>query len=284
MAPKLIKHGTRAGYEAELAQNNVCERCRRAKTVYQRQYTRKGRAAGLRYRTHDVIDNLYDSNTTRPNSSLSRQESSVGPVTPPARQATDVTEHATFEHESTEDTSIGQRLGDALRKLSGPDAQPYVSTDEMPGYLHTVDPDPEPQDADSSRVRDEDFIITKDGMVHIEQNMGTYLSVIGMTLEMVDPYCGPILADNFDNIVGRWSKVVARYPAAAKFFMSEGGGMIMDWIGAIQATWPVLYALYEHHLARTVRTDKGRVMRVVGNANGPDVDATMPPEYDYTTR
>jgi hypothetical protein len=161
-----------------------------------------------------------------------------------------------------------------------------VNTDEMPDYLRTVDPDPEPQDPDSTPVNDNDFIITKDGMVLIEQNMGTYLSVIGMTLEMVDPYCGPILAENFDNIVGRWSKVIARYPAAAKFFMSEGGGMLMDWIGAIQATWPVLYAIYEHHLSRTVRTEKGRVMRVTNNGQAPDIDPTMPPaapDYAYTT-
>jgi hypothetical protein len=290
MAAKLLKHGTRAGYDVELTAGNVCERCRKAKAVYQRQYTKAGKAAGLKYRSGDVIDHLYgpgiSAATPRQKMTVPRHATTRGrdsqPNRQPVRQATEQIELPADDTTETEGPSVGQRLGDALRKLSGPDTQPYVNVDEMPGYLHTVDPDPEPQDSDSSRVSD-DFIISKDGMVLIEQNMGTYLSVIGMTLEMVDPYCGPILAENFDNIVGRWSKVVARYPAAAKFFMSEGGGMIMDWIGAIQATWPVLYALYEHHLAGTVRTDKGRVMRVVGDTKGPDIDATMP-QYDYTTR
>lgn len=286
MAQRLVKHGTRAGYDAELAAGNICDRCRKAKTVYQRQYTKAGKAAGLKYRANDVIDHLYVAGTKRQPPTAPRHATPPGTVTAPARQATEATEHGTDTTEHDRGPSIGERLGDALGRLTAPENQPYVNTDDMPDYLHTIESDPEPQDPDNTQLPADEFVITREGMVLIEQNMGTYLSVIGMTLEMVDPYCGPILADNFDNIVGRWSKVIARYPAAAKIFMSEGGGMIMDWIGAIQATWPFLYALYEHHLSHSVITEKGRVMRVTSNGKGPDIDPTMPPaqpDYAYTT-
>ena len=289
MAQKLPRHGSNAGYKAEQKTGRICERCRKGHNVYNRQYTKAGKLAGLKYANYDVIDHLYQggtqpealrragTRTRQPETETARTEP-ISPEGPP--------ETATEPGTGRDAPSLGQRLSDAIRGVTVP-GDGYVNDDDIPDYLRPVDPDPEPIDPDSSPVSDNnDFIITKEGMVLIEQNMGTYLSVIGMTLEMVDPYCGPILAENFDNIVGRWSKVIARYPAAARIFMSEGGGMIMDWIGAIQATWPVLYAIYEHHLARTVRTDKGRVMRVVNNGTGPTVDSTMPPmpDFEYTTQ
>lgn len=280
-----IKHGTRAGYDAELVLGNVCDRCRKAKAVYQRQYTKAGKAKGLKYGSHNVIDHLYDTarqSTARGITSHGRQA--------PDRQAAESPEPATDtagqDTEAPATRGIADRLSSALGSftLRAEKPEDYVSDSGMPDYLHTVDPDPEPADPNVSPVMDEQFIITRGDMVLIEENLGTYLSVIGMTLEMVDPYCGPILADNLDNIVQRWSKVIARYPAAAKLFMAKGGGVLMDWIGAIQATWPVLFAVYEHHLSKNVVTEKGRVFRVQANPNGQTVDATMPPmpEYDYS--
>lgn len=289
MAQRLAKHGSNAGYKAEQKTGQICERCRRAHNVYNRQYTKAGKAAQLKYASYAVIDHLYQAGTQP--EQLRRAE----PGRVRAEPETTRTIHSSPEPEPEPETgtdtggsdlrrSLGQRLSDAVRGVSIAGDE-YVSTDDMPDYLRAIDPDPEPADADSSTVNTDEFVITRESMVLIEENMGTYLSVIGMTLEMVDPYCGPILAENFDNIVGRWSKVIARYPSAARLFMSKGGGQIMDWIGAIQATWPFLYAIYEHHLSRTVITDKGRVMRVTQNGQASTVDPTMPPqpEYEYTT-
>jgi hypothetical protein len=157
----------------------------------------------------------------------------------------------------------------------------YVPDTEIPDYLHTITPDADSPEGEWAEVRDDQIIITAKDRELIEENLGTYLSVIGMTLEIVDPYCGPILAENLEEIVKRWTRVISRYPRAARLFMSTGGGMIMEWIGAIQATWPVLFAIYEHHLARTIQTDNGKIYRVRPSANGHPVDATMPPQDDY---
>lgn len=288
MAQRLAKHGSNAGYKAEQKTGQICDRCRRAHNVYNRQFTKSGKARGLKYTSYDVIDHLYQAGS-QPESLRRSEPRQVQPE--PGMTRTSPSQPEPQPEPDTETgtagsgPTLGQRLSNAIRGVTVPGDR-YVEDSEMPEYLRTIEPDPEPQDPDNAEVREDDFVITRESMAVIEENMGTYLSVIGMTLEMVDPYCGPILADNFDNIVGRWSKVVARYPAAAKMFMSKGGGTIMDWIGAIQATWPVLYAIYEHHLSRTVVTEKGRVMRVVNNGTGPTIDPTMPPapEYAYTTR
>lgn len=280
MAQRLAKHGSNAGYKAEQKTGQICDRCRRAHNVYNKQFTRAGKAAGLKYASYDVIDHLYKAGPVRrpeprrvqPEPELTRTSASSSELQPEPSPEPSTPEPG---------LSLGQRLSSAIRGVTVPGDR-YVEDSEIPDYLRTIDPDPEPADPDNAEVITDDFVITRESMALIEENMGTYLSVIGMTLEMVDPYCGPILADNFDNIVGRWSKVVARYPAAAKMFMSKGGGTIMDWIGAIQATWPVLYAIYEHHLSRSVVTEKGKVYRVNQSANGQTqtVDPTMPPMQD----
>jgi hypothetical protein len=152
-------------------------------------------------------------------------------------------------------------------------------TEERPDYLTDIEADPEPVDAEYTQEPEMEFILNAAGMEKIEQNLGTYLSVVGMTAEMIDPYCGSILADNFDNIVKRWTKVIAHYPKAAELFLDGKGGVIMNWIGGLQATWPVLIAIYHHHLARDIQVKDGRVFRRDG-ANRPMPDATMPPMPD----
>jgi hypothetical protein len=117
-------------------------------------------------------------------------------------------------------------------------------------------------------------------MAKIEENLGTYISVIGITMEMVDPYCGAALANNLPKMVERWTKVIAHYPKAANLFLDSKGGVIMQWIGAIQASWPFLWAIYEHHLARTIRVHNGVVERKVGDNPFQGFDATMPPMQD----
>jgi hypothetical protein len=176
-----------------------------------------------------------------------------------------------------------------MRKLAGIRSDnDYISSDDPPDYLHESEPDPEPS-GDWSEVGDEEFVINKAGMALIEDNLGTYLSVIGITMDMVDPYCGPILAEHLDSIVSRWTKVIARYPSAAKLFMSKDGGTIFTWIGAIQATWPVLLAIYDHHLAKNVKTQRDQygnkfVIKTPKESPNGHVDSTMPPmpNFNYT--
>jgi hypothetical protein len=297
MTQRLAKHGSEAGYRAELKTDNVCERCRNGHRVFDTQYNRRNKGKGIKYGRFDVLDHLYvpgrashppaAAQTRTEPSGLHTARKAPEPQTRPIASSEPGSDSPDFTltAEPTE-PSLSERFAAGLKRLTVPnDTDGYVGSDEIPDYLRTVDPDPDPADPDSSPIQDDSFVITRESMVLIEENLGTYLSVIGMTLEMVDPYCGPILAENIENIVSRWSKVIARYPSAARIFMAKGGGTIMDWIGAIQATWPVLFAIYEHHLSRTIRTEKGRVMRVMNNGQAPTVDPTMPPaqsDYAYT--
>jgi len=250
-----------------------------------------GKRAGLKYSMDEVIDHLYKPNQPRGKSAQtqfkSRQTDSqplrdsgqtgVGPVA----------DSSQIRAEQPLRQRLGALLADSLDGLtSSVEDSPYVEED-IPEYLQDAArdiPKDEEPGGDWSEVKDEEYVLTASDFRLIEENMGTYLSVVGMTLEILDPYCGAILGNNLDNMVKRWSKVVARYPSASRLFLAKGGGAVMDWIAALQATWPFLYALYEHHLAGTVKTDRGRVYRVSQNGSAPMPDGTSPVmDYDYTT-
>jgi hypothetical protein len=291
MPAKLIRHGSNAGYRTELAKGDTpCERCSKGHLVYNRQYTKTGKAKGLKFPNDMVVDHLYTGTYTPGKSSVfgarlgTRGESA--PVPAPSAPPDEIdaalagTEPADGDEHAT--PSLADRLTAGLGKLVMPDSNSdYVDSDEPPEYLYGVEPDPEPADGEWSEVTGDEFVLNAKAMAKIEENLGTYLSVVGMTVEMVDPYCGPILAENFDNIVNRWSKVVAHYPAAATLFLDGKGGVIFSWIGALQATWPFLLALYDHHLAHNVKVQDGRVYRQNMNGQGPVVNSTMPPMADF---
>lgn len=297
MATQAVKHGSEAGYREEMKTDSVCNRCRNAHRLYSRKSNKKN---GISYGYYDVIDHLY----VRPSRQVGVKRSVTGQgQSGAARSDTPTTStHASGAEsyqdgpgrasaatgEGQSDPSLGDRLRDGLGRVASQfTGNPYVESEDAPDYITASEPDPEPKDDEWDVITEDELVITKEGLNKIEENLGTYLSVLGITFEMIDPYCGPILAENFDNIVGRWTKVIARYPRAAKLFLSKDGGTLFTWIGAIQATWPVLYAIYEHHLSKTIQTDKqGRVYRVSPNGNAPDVDATMPPqpEYDYSVQ
>jgi hypothetical protein len=284
MPQTLVRHGSNSGYKAELAKGeDPCNRCRKARRVFQTQYTKAGKAKGIKYKSHEVIDHLYGQQNQggpKRTSAVTDRNTDYGqtPVSGPSPAAEPLTDETGPDHTRT----LGDRLGDALGGLRMPGGDnPYVSEDDTDGYVHEVDPDPEPADGEWSAVTDDEFVVNAAGLKKIEDNLGTYLSVVGMTMEMVDPYCGAKLSANFENIVSKWSKVISHYPAAAKLFLDGKSGVVFAWIGAIQATWPVLYAIYEHHLSKTVRVKDGMVYRRQGGTpeNG-NVDSTMPPMSD----
>lgn len=282
MAAQLAKHGTQAGYKAEIARGNACPRCRNAHRVYNKQFTSGGKKAGLKYGVHDVIDHLYQVpgvSNLRPAQGQGRVNQGIAPDSPPEDSP-----------EAPEAPSLGQRLGALLGQVRTPDdgsAESYVPQEESHSYIREIDPDPDPQGDDWQAAEGEEFTVNAAGMKKIEENLGFYLVTVGMTLEMIDPYCGSIAAANANNMIDRWSKVIACYPKAANFFMGEKSGTLFTWINALQATWPLLYATYEHHLARTVQVRGGIAYRKVKDSDQAVPDPTIPPmpdEYQYTTR
>lgn len=284
MDRKLIRHGSNAGYRAELAASGeACPRCHKAHLVYQTQYSRSAKAAGTKYAGSDVIDHLYQASTEpKPSRPASRARTAVNQAEPGRTQAPERPEQEPYSAAPGDSgPSLGERLGARIRDMVTPEGEsPYVP-DDAPDYLTAVDPDPDPE-GEWAEASDAEYVINAAGMRKIEENLGTYLSIVGMTAEMVDPYCGAIAAENFDNMVSKWSKVVAHYPAAAKLFLDTKGGVVFTWIAALQATWPVLYAIYEHHLSKAVEIRDGQIYRHSRNGdNSNRVDATMPPMANY---
>jgi hypothetical protein len=263
MPRTLVKHGTNTGYRAELEMGgDPCIRCRNARRVFQSQYTKAGKRAGLKYHGDQVIDHLYTGS--------GRGQSQRVPRTPVSQPSDDYDVHAAPADTGPSrpaDGPTGPSLSDRIAGLLIPSqddaSNEYVSDTEYPDYITpgSVDPDPEPPGAEYEQASEQEYLINAAGMAKIEDSLGTYLSIFGITMEMVDPYCGPILAQNMDNIVKRWAKVIAKYPKAAELFMEGKGGTLMLWIGAIQATWPFLFAIYEHHFSKDVQTSGGNIYR-----------------------
>lgn len=285
-----VKHGSEAGYREELKTGEPCERCRNGHREFAKQYSKSYKTQGIRYQKHQVVDHLYQGRRgAGPAQVRSGQARSYPePPRPPVGFTEPPSPDPEQEGPEQEPTpGLGARMGALLGGLNLGGDSPYVG-DEPPDYLHASDPDPEPS-GDWEEVQEgEEFVINAAGMRKIEDSLGTYLSVIGMTIEMIDPYCGAIAAQNMDNMVTRWSKVISHYPKAANLFLETKGGTLMAWMGALQATWPLLYAGYEHHLAKTVKVEDGVLFRrdsTAGPSGKGGFDATMPPmpdDYNYT--
>jgi hypothetical protein len=289
MSQKLARHGSNAGYRAHLgAGNDPCARCHRAHLVYSTQYSKASRMQGIKYKGDQVIDHLYQSGARSEQSRSTASARTAGNQPEPGAYApTEPTGSAPESPaEPAPGPSVADRLSAGFRNLVMPDGEPspYVESDDPPEYLGNsgqIPFDPEPAGEEWTPVDDSEFVINAAGMQKIEENLGTYLSIIGMTAEMIDPYCGGIAANNFENMVGKWSKVVAHYPAAAKLFLDEKSGVLFTWIAALQSTWPVLAAIYHHHFARDIVVKDGTVYTRNQNGQGP-VDATTPPMDSYT--
>ena len=286
MATKqLVRHGTDSGYRAELKVGEPCERCRNAHRVYSTQFGARAKAQGIRYKTDEVLDHLYKGSGRK--ASTSKANLSGGPYRPPVLAPTSNGEAPPEHGETEQGPSLGERLSERIRGLTvvgNPDDPEYV-TEQDTGYVHEIE-DTDSPGSEWEPVKDEEFIINAAGLKKIQDNLGTYLSIVGMTVEMLDPYCGPILAQNFDNIVVHWSKVIAHYPKAAELFLDGKGGIIFTWIGALQATWPFLFAIYQHHLARTIMVaPNGQIYRK-GTQPAPDSNGQftdpLQPEFQYS--
>jgi hypothetical protein len=282
---KLVRHGTNNGYRAEIAMGDACEKCKAAHRVFQTQYTRDNRAKGLKYKGDDVLDQLDGKVQQKSGNVPIRTPYTVGTASSrPSPAPAPVTEPDDTGPDSAAPGRTGPSLADRIKGLViTPPSDDYVNEEGIPSYLTlgTIESDPDPDDDQYQQVPPDsaEFIINAAGMAKIEDSLGTYLSIFGITMEMIDPYCGPVLAENMDNIVKHWSKVIAKYPKAAELFMDGKGGTLMTWISAIQATWPFLYALYEHHFSKDVQTSGGNIFRKGANNTGR-FDPTMPPMPD----
>lgn len=233
-----IRHGTRAGYKRGCTKDNMCQPNEHGITCRQASNNYQKDRLDLQRRARGRTAPIQA--RTSPKAPGIR----VSVVTP----------------RSDEDNPQDYPQGD-------------IPTFEPPESLSNarVSPDPEPGESPNEIP---DFIITPGIRNDIAGKLGLFAAIIGMPLEAIDPYCGPIFANNVDNMINSYLPIICRSPGAVKFFQSTSGGWL-DWIRALQATWPVIQAAYAHHLARSV----GRDTRT-------PPDATRPPmpqdNYEYS--
>lgn len=240
MAANSIKHGTRQGYRAGCRDNGTTLPCPAPNGITCNQASNKYQKELRDLRAQSRTRTKPIHARTSPNTGGIR----VSVITPTssADDASDFPQSDMPMHDAPESLSNAR---------IGPDPEPGESPNEIP-----------------------DFIITPGIKNDIAGKLGLFAAIIGMPLEAIDPYCGPIFANNVDNMINSYLPIILRSPGAVKFFQSTSGGWL-DWIRALQATWPVIQAAYAHHLARSV----GRDTRT-------PPDATRPPmaqdNYDYT--
>jgi hypothetical protein len=183
--------------------------------------------------------------------------------------------------------TVGPRMSENSDRVNQP--VPDVAYVDPPRDLldAQVTPDPSPADMpDSQYVYPDEpaFVITPGIRADAKGKLALFGVLVATPLDMVDPYCGGVLSENLDNMIDKAMPLISRSPAAIKFLTGTSGG-IMEWLAFLQACWPVIVAIYAHHLGRSVVRDinTGQFVRV--DKQGNRVDATMPPvpeTYEYS--
>jgi len=236
LAKKAVEHGTRAGYRAGCRDNGTTPpcpaspTCNEASNQYQADLRQARREAAAR---------------TRPVRTGSKPHiTGIRVVTGNTRS-------------ETRDTPTGP--------------MPDMPTHDAPDYLANavVSDDPEPDQSDNDWYHVPDFVVTPGMRNDIAGKLGLFAAIIGMPLETMDSVCGPVFAANVDNMINAYLPIICRSPGAVKFFQSTSGGWL-DWIKALQATWPVIKIAYLHHLARSV-----------GHPENNGVDPLKPPADNF---
>jgi hypothetical protein len=244
MTTQTVQHGTRSGYRHGCRTDAQCPNtpsCREAAMKYQRDLRQAHQAARAR-RKPVVAGKKPKTSGIRVVSGLSRSQ----------------------PHDA-------QDQGGAADSGTMPDMATFDPPDSL--LNARVQDDPEPAESQHDVYNEPEFIVTPAIRNDVAGKMGLFAIIIGLPFEAMDPYCGNIFANNVENIIDKTVPIICRSPGAVKFFTSTTGGW-MEWVAMIQAWWPVLTAIYAHHLARTVSRDKHAMP-----------DATMPPapdSYDYS--
>lgn len=248
-----IQHGTRNGYRKGCKQDDTCPN-----------FTANG--VSCRMANNQYMQDLRDAHKrAHPKPSIT----APGPKTGGLR------------------ITVGNRRPEEQTRNSMP--VPDVAYVDPPQDLldAQVAADPSPADMGDQQYAYDDgsqFVITPGIKADAKGKLALFGVLLATPLDMVDPYCGGVLSANLDNMIDKAMPLISRSPAAIQFLTGTSGG-IMEWLAFLQACWPVIAAIYAHHLARSIVRDinSGKYVRV--NKEGIPVDSTMPPvpdTYEYS--
>lgn len=105
-------------------------------------------------------------------------------------------------------------------------------------------------------------------------------------LQSADPYCGSVLATNFEPIMDAALPLICRSETIVSYFRGDKSAW-MEWIGLAIALRPVATAIAQHHVFRTVevRRDEYGIPQVVPRQRGGSEygDNLTPPVPDYSS-
>jgi hypothetical protein len=170
-------------------------------------------------------------------------------------------------------------MAHARDRLWGASQEPgeaIADTEPSPEWQEIADstePDPDPVDGQDDRYNkppeDRIFTVSKVIREDIEGKIGFFWGMSASAIQMFDPYCGSVMVQRTEIIAAKMTPIICKSPDLVNWFSSKGGGY-MEWLDLAIAFWPVMEAIYAHHLAKSVD-------------NRPVVDATTPPmQPDYS--
>jgi hypothetical protein len=109
--------------------------------------------------------------------------------------------------------------------------------------------DPEPQSPVPEYKPRTTIRVTASVRRDVEGKLALLFGIMGQTWSLADPLCGTALAEAGPDMAKKYMPLICQSPDIVKW-MTKGGNFLL-WIDAIMATWPVIQAIFAHHIAKT---------------------------------
>lgn len=140
---------------------------------------------------------------------------------------------------------------------------PDVSRDEFEDdftaeFRDEIEPDLAPGKAKPEKVqpaKPKPRPVTAAARKRVADELEAYVKMAALTWSLRDEHCAPVLSDQSRAIADSLATILGRNPALLQWV--EHTGMIGDWVKLWMAISPVVSAIREHHITKTVKSDDG---------------------------
>lgn len=121
-----------------------------------------------------------------------------------------------------------------------------VSVDDIAG---DIPDDPEPRQMPEYKPK-ANVRVTASVKRDIEGKLAFAFGMAGQTWSLADPVCGSVLMESGPAMAKAYMPLICQSPDMVRW-LSKGGSFLL-WADALMATWPLLQAIFAHHIARTI--------------------------------
>lgn len=87
----------------------------------------------------------------------------------------------------------------------------------------------------------------------LADELHAYATMVALAWTVRDDYCGPVLNDQARAIAEALADIIGRNPAMVRWV--ETSGIVGDWMKLSMAIMPVVTAVRQHHIVRSVPSD-----------------------------